>query len=245
MYYDQSEYTVRCEWGQRGVEVLAPISDVVVIVDVLSFTTCVDVATSRRATVYPYGFRDESAKDYAGSKDALLAGSRTDPQSKYSLSPVSLNAIATGARVVLPSPNGSTLTLATGATPTLAGCLRNCRAVAACARRLGTAITVIPCGERWEDYSLRPAIEDLIGAGAIISFLQGDKSPEAQIAQTAFEKAHSDLAGTIFPCSSGKELIQRGFQKDVEMSIQLDVSQTAPLLQDQAYIDQNRNIRET
>ena len=240
MYYDQSEFAVRCEWGLRGVEILAPISDVVVIVDVLSFTTCVDVAVSRGATVYPYHFKDDRAKDYASAKDALLAGSRTDPESKYSLSPVSLLEIPPGARIVLPSPNGSTLTLATGHTPTLAGCLRNCRAVAQCARQLGENIAVIPCGERWEDHSLRPAIEDLIGAGAIIHFLDGEKSPEAQVAQTAFEQTSDDLDRVIFASSSGKELSTRGFAKDVEHAVQLDVSQSAPLLQNEAYTDHNR-----
>ena len=47
MFYDQSEFDIRQEWGLRGVEVLAPISDVVIVVDVLSFSTCVDVAVGR------------------------------------------------------------------------------------------------------------------------------------------------------------------------------------------------------
>jgi 2-phosphosulfolactate phosphatase len=38
MYFDQSEYDIRFEWGLAGVKALAPICDVMVIVDVLSFT---------------------------------------------------------------------------------------------------------------------------------------------------------------------------------------------------------------
>ena len=34
-HLDQGEFDIRCEWGLRGVQTLAPISDVVVIVDVL------------------------------------------------------------------------------------------------------------------------------------------------------------------------------------------------------------------
>ena len=137
----------------------------VVIVDVLSFSTCVDIATVNGAAVFPYRFNDDSARNYAQARGALLAGPRGSA-CEYSLSPTGLLDIPAGARLVLPSPNGSTLSLATGATPTLAGCLRNSRAVAAYAGRIGRKVAVIPCGERWDDGSLRPAVEDLIGAGA-------------------------------------------------------------------------------
>ncbi len=45
MFFDQAEFNIRCEWGIEGVERLAPDCDVVIIVDVLSFSTSVDVAT--------------------------------------------------------------------------------------------------------------------------------------------------------------------------------------------------------
>ena len=117
----QSEFDVRCEWGLHGVELLAAVSDLVVIVDVLSFSTCVDIATANGAAVLPYRFNDDSARDYAQARGALLAGPRGSA-SEYSLSPTGLLDIPAGVRLVLPSPNGSTLSLATGATPTLAGC---------------------------------------------------------------------------------------------------------------------------
>ena len=37
MTFDQQEFDIRCEWGEQGVAHLAPISDVCIIVDILSF----------------------------------------------------------------------------------------------------------------------------------------------------------------------------------------------------------------
>ena len=232
----QSEFDVRCEWGLHGVELLAPVSDVVVIVDVLSFSTCVDIATANGVGVFPYRFDDDSARDYAQARRALLAGPRGSA-SEYSLSPTGLFDIPAGARLVLPSPNGATLSLATGATPTLAGCLRNSRSVAAYAG-IGRTVAVIACGERWDDGSLRPAVEDLIGAGAIIRHLRGSKSPEAKAAQAAFEAGSSDLLGTVLASVSGQQLARAGFRRDVEHSARLDCSESVPLLRNGTYIDQ-------
>ena len=73
-YWDQHPYDVRCEWGPRGVAALAPISDVVIIVDVLSFSTCVDIAVARGATVYVPVPGAESAADMAHRLGAALVG---------------------------------------------------------------------------------------------------------------------------------------------------------------------------
>ena len=238
-HLEQRGYDIRCEWGLNGVELLAPVSDVVVIVDVLSFTTCVDIATANGALVFPYRFRDDAAGEFARVRSALLAGHRGAARGAWSLSPASLLDIPPGTRLVLPSPNGSTLSLASGATPTLAGCLRNSRAVAAHAGRLGRRVAVIPCGERWPDGSLRPAVEDLIGAGAIISHLAGSRSPEARAAEAVFAAGRNDLGGVIEACASGQELIRRGYFDDVELASRVDCSKSAPLLRAESYMNAN------
>lgn len=235
-YFDQHAYNIRFEWGLSGLEVLAPISDVVIIVDVLSFTTCVDIIVSRSGTVFPYRETLESLPAYAKAQNALFAMPGRRHEAAYSLSPASLLSIPSGTRLVLPSPNGSTLSLSTGDVPTIAGCLRNARAVAARARQLGQHISVIAAGERWpENHLLRPAVEDLWAAGAIISDLEGARSVEAEMAAAAFRHAQADLQGSLQRCGSGQELIGRGFPEDVHLAGQLDVSDAAPLLTDGAY----------
>ncbi|BAY30281.1 putative lipoprotein [Nostoc carneum NIES-2107] len=235
MIFNQAEFNLRCEWGVQGVVQLAPISDVIIIVDVLSFSTATEIATNKGAIIYPYQWRDDSAIDYAKSVKAELSQGRWAKEG-YSLSPVSLTKIPAGTRLVIPSPNGSTLTLLTGNTPTIAGCLRNCAAVAKFAQKYGSKISVIAAGEKWEDGTLRPAFEDLIGAGAILSCLHGSLSPEAETAVTTFAAFQHDLLGYLKKCSSGKELIAKGYELDVELAAACNVSECVPLLIDKAYI---------
>lgn len=233
---DQSRFAVRCEWGPRGVELISPACDAVVIVDVLSFSTCVDVAASRGAAVLPYRWMDASARYFAQSKGAELAEKRR-AGTAYSLSPVSLQRVTAGTRIVLPSPNGAALSLATGATPTFTACFRNAAAVAAAAARCGPRVAVIAAGERWpQDQSLRPALEDLAGAGAVIDALPGARSPGAEAAAAVFRQMREALEDQLGACGSGRELIDQGFAQDVAIAAQLNVSTTAPRLVGDAYV---------
>ena len=239
MTFTQAEFDIRLEWGMQGVTQLAPISDVIIVVDVLSFSTSVEIATSRDVLVYPYRQGEVSAQAYAKMLGAELA--EKGRGSKVSLSPLAMSKIPIGAKIVLPSPNGSTLSLATGTTPTLAGCLRNARACAVSASRVGRRIALIPAGERWPDGSLRPAFEDLIGAGAIIQHLEGKVSPEAQAAGSAFLAAERKLTNLMLRSGSGKELVERGFRDDVLLASQLNVSDCVPILQEGAYRIQSKD----
>ena len=94
---------------------------------------------------------------------------------------------------------------------------------------------VVPAGERWPDGSLRPAIEDLLGAGAIIHHLALPCSPEAQVARDAFRSAGRDVGQLIRASVSGHELIEGGFAGDVDIAVELEVSLCAPLLTGGAY----------
>ncbi|MBU8545975.1 2-phosphosulfolactate phosphatase [Roseomonas sp. ROY-5-3] len=230
--------SVHTEWGMAGVAALREQVSVLVIVDVLSFSTAVDVAVSRGAAVVPFAHGDRDAAEIAARRvGAALVHPRSAAGGQFSLSPASLMTVAPGTVLMLPSPNGSRLSLAGGATPVLTGCLRNAAAVARVARAMarGGTIGVVPAGERWPDDSLRPAIEDLLGAGAIIHHLGLPCSPEARVAGDAFLSAGDQLAGLIRDSASGRELVGRGFARDVDIALEIEASDVAPLLSQGAY----------
>jgi len=216
------------EWGERGAEALAPQADVIVVVDVLSFSTCVDVAVSRGVEIIPCRSRDGRAAQIARQEGAELAGPRG--RARFSLSPRSFEAGAPGLRVVLPSPNGATVALAVEGRPVLAGCLRNAGAVARHARTLGRRVLVVPAGERWPDGELRPCLEDWIGAGAILDALDGAPSPEVSAARAAFHAHQARLEEALLSCPSGRELVERGYPQDVSAAAELNVSGCVPIL---------------
>jgi 2-phosphosulfolactate phosphatase len=117
----------------------------------------------------------------------------------------------------------------------LAGCLRNAAAVARAADAAGARIGVVPAGERWPDRSLRPAIEDWLGAGAIISGLAGARSPEAELAVAAFEEARARLPELLAASVSGRELAGWGFAGDVALAADLDAGAAVPAFEGDRY----------
>lgn len=224
------------EWGGAGLRAIAARCAVVIVVDVLSFSTASEVATSTGARVLPLRWRDERANLAAKEAGAVLAAPRST--SAWSLSPSALRQLDPEILLALPSPNGAALCddAATLGITVFTGCLRNATAVARAAQHAAasTTIGVIAAGERWgdQDGPLRPAIEDQLGAGAIITALEGSRSAEAEFAETAY-RAVSDRVSTLITESvSGRELDEWGFGSDVALAGEVDVSDTTPKLRD-------------
>jgi 2-phosphosulfolactate phosphatase len=97
-------------------------------------------------------------------------------------------------------------------------------------------VAVIGAGERWRGGALRPAFEDLVGAGAIIDQLgSADLSPEAAAARDAYRAARPDLVARLLSCVLARELIAWGYAADVEIASRLDASDAVPVLNDGAY----------
>lgn len=263
--HGQTDYLVATEWGPTGAAALATDAAqrgrevIAVVIDVLSFTTCVSVALDGGIAVRPYRWGRDGAEEFAAAHDAVLARSRQDARGGDggpSLSPASIrDAAGSITDLVLPSPNGSTITALlaeTGAT-VVAASLRTRMAVArwvvdqldAGARRGGRPfIVIVPAGERWEDDSLRPAVEDLWGAGAVIAALvqildhragPTALSPESTVALAAYESVSADLGAALLACASGRELVTKGFASDVTIAAELDASSEIPVLRDGAY----------
>ena len=154
-----TEVDLHVEWGPPGARLAADRGDVVVIVDVLSFSTSVVLAVTRGATALAYsgveldemGGRDAAA---ASLRAEVVATDRAATTARFSLSPHSLATIGPGDRLVFTSLNGAACTAAAAAAPlVIVGALTNRSAVArAIADRLASGAaarcTIVPCGER-------------------------------------------------------------------------------------------------
>lgn len=241
-WFDQDDFAVRLEWGPHGLRRLAPKVDVVVIVDVLRFTTCVDVAVGRGAEVLPYRWHDGAEAAYARDHDAVLAGA-DDTGDGWSLSAAALTDVPAGTRLVLPSVNGSALSFGAaeaGASEVLAACLRNASAVAVHLAARGGTVGVVAAGERWRGATgpLRPAVEDLLGAGAVLAGLPADgQSPEARAARAAFLAERDRLDEVLATCGSGRELAATERGRDLPLAAALDVSAAVPGLRHDRFVD--------
>lgn len=238
-YFSQHAFDIRLEWGSAAAEHLAQEVDCVIVVDVMSFSTCVSLANEQGAMIAPWPWKDDSAQRYAAEMGAQAASiDRRFSDHAFTLSPASLLKIPAGTRLVLPSPNGSTVAFKArekGVQVFTAG-LRNRQATAAACRHF-QRILVIPCGERWPDGSLRPAIEDYVAAGGIIAALgERQRSPEAEMALAAYQSAREQDFASLFQCASALELVERGFAADVDLCLSVDITQHASRLVDNFFV---------
>ncbi|MBB6453279.1 2-phosphosulfolactate phosphatase [Salirhabdus euzebyi] len=241
--FDQSPYTCRLEWGKRGAREARERGDIVIVVDVFSFSSTVVSALHQGAIIYPYPPElDGKAYAYQVGATYILGRKEAVNANQPTLSPVTFQSTHQEQKFVLSSLNGAVCSWIAAKVPALLiGCLLNADAVANAAHKLHSKyqrnITVIPCGERWNDSKsgedhLRPSVEDYLGAGAILSRLSGTKSPEAEVCASAFGGISHKIRDLIWNCGSGRELRLRGYDKDVEHCSQWNMYDTVPILQD-------------
>ncbi|WP_059173674.1 2-phosphosulfolactate phosphatase [Bacillus sp. FJAT-27445] len=239
--FDQAPYAVRMEWGRRGAREAAERGDIVLIVDVISFSSTVTTALHTGCEIYPYPpHLDGKAYAEQIGGEYILGRSEAAKLGKATLSPVSFNTSHQGKSFVLTSLNGAFCTWIAEKVPALLiGSILNAAAAAKAAneirKRIQADITVVPCGEQWNqpaenEDSLRPSIEDYLGAGVILSMLDGEKSPEAEVCEGGYQSAKDRLGKLIWDCGSGRELRAKGFEEDVVHCGKLNAFSTVPLL---------------
>ncbi len=246
-WFSQAGYRCRLEWGRAGARRGAARGDVLVVVDTLRFSTATATAVHYGAEIYPCLPTEDAGAVAARIGGQAALGHAAAPHAGFSLSPLSYVGVAPGTRVVLPSPNGATCARYAAAVPHLfVGALVNATATAAAVARAADAadaaalgVTVVACGERWappaEDEPLRVAVEDELGAGAILAALaaRGYRlSPEADVSAGAFRAAAPRVEGLLWDCGSGRELRAKGFAADVRHAARLDLYDCAPAMRD-------------
>lgn len=240
--FSQAPYRCRLDWGVPGVRRAAERHDIIVLVDVLSFSTTVAQAVEQGAVVHSCGEGDDVRTLTAELKAELaVARDRVPADGRFSLSPSTFDGVAVGTRVLLPSLNGGACSQCSGSAPHIfAGALVNADAVAGAVTSLldGSQlnVTVIACGERdgadptSSEGAFRVAIEDYLGAGSILSRIPFSHSPEAYLCASAFVKSRSRIGDLIWDCASGRELREAGFDGDVKFAARLGVLDVVPSL---------------
>lgn len=192
--YAQADYQVRLDWGQDGLDRLAP-AYVVVVVDVLGLTGAALAAAERGETL--------ATDDGTSSAVAHAAAER-------------------GAHVVV-------------------GGVRNAAAVAdhilevQRARGERTSIALLPVGSS-EATASRFAVEDLLGAGAVIAAL-GDLgidhgSPDAAVAGEGFRALRGATKHLLTASGTGRALADQGRRDEVLAAAARDAASLVPVLRD-------------
>ena len=245
-WFGQQPWRCRLEWGRRGVAAATARSDVLVVVDTLTFSTAVATALHRGVTVFPCLPGDEERLAEEVGAEAALRRKDVPSKGRFSLSPGTFLSSEPGARVALGSPNGAAGCLSAQAAPcVVVGALVNAQAVArfVSARLAGCdlSVTVLACGERWptpvEGEDLRFAVEDWLGAGAVLSHLGLAKSPEAEACEATFRGVQGRLEDVLLNCGSGVELREKGYTADVLHAARLDLHSVVPLLTEGRFVN--------
>ncbi|HTN55098.1 MAG TPA: 2-phosphosulfolactate phosphatase [Microbacterium sp.] len=212
--FDQSYYQVRLDWGTEGLARLAP-ADIVVVVDVLRFTSTLADVVADGGTV---ALEDALAWS---SNGAAVASAAAD----------------TGAVVLLGGIRNAAATA---------------RAVMALQERRAarTSVSVIAAGERTPEGGVRYAVEDQLGAGAVIAALTDlgidHCAPDGAVASESFRALRRAVRHLLAASGSARELavgvastarmVESGIRPaTVEEAAELDAVDAVPVLRDGAF----------
>jgi len=239
---------VKLDWNIEGLQFALKEKNIIVIVDTLRFSSAVTTAIANGFTIYPVS-NEEKGKEFAKSIGAEMSG--RSEIAKYSLSPQSFLKTSDNKKVVLYSPNGARCAeLIKGKDIAYIGCLLNAKAVGKqvtkISKKTNRNVTIIAAGEkrgielgeRIEYFKDKKgfqkvfAVEDYLGAGAIISYINLPKTPEAEVCELAFNSSKNKLEKLLLESFSGKYLVQTKRKGDVEWSTQLNYYNVVPIVRE-------------
>jgi 2-phosphosulfolactate phosphatase len=198
---------------------------VVVVFDVLRATTTMTAALAAGVKEIRV-FADVAAvREAAGNGGgALLCGEERclAPQGfDLGNSPGAFGAEHRGRAVFMSTTNGTrALIAAREAKLLLTGAIVNASAVARVLGESGLDVTLLCAGTNG-----RVAMEDVIGAGAVISAIQGEVTLESDVARMAvrlFRGAGDDLAEVLAEGDGGRNVLSAGLAEDIAFAARLD-----------------------
>lgn len=145
------------------------------------------------------------------------------------------------------SINGACVAAAASDSLVLLACLRNASAVADAVlaeqtrRAARTSVAIIAAGEltKGEAAEVRFAVEDQLGAGAVIDALAArgidHTSPEAAAACEGFRGLRGAVRHLLTAGGSGQGLLERGLRDEVLHAAEIDATDAVPVLRDGAF----------
>lgn len=235
--HGQKEYQVRFDWGIAGLRAIAPDVDAVVIVDVLTFGTAVELAVAGGDQVPLAPVPLAQVTDAAGSTvpESGTAGGARDSGEPGGTG--GTGDLADSSAVAAEALAGA---LAAGDRLALVAGFRNRGAVAAYLREQQAkkdgryVIAIVAAGEERSDGSTRFTLEDQLAAGALVDALAelgiDYHSPEAAVACAGFLSLRRAVGQLVRASASGRELVQQGRAAEVAAATQLDSSAVIPIL---------------
>lgn len=234
------------DWTVDGLRFALRESRIVVVADILRFSSAVTTAVANGFTVYPVADQGKAAA-LARRVRGQVAG--RSGEARFSLSPSCyLNPRGVrNKRIVLWSPNGAACAhMIKKGHRAYIGCLLNARALGRHLTRIalerGRNVTIIAAGEQQALvsgdrilYDLKSArrvfaVEDYLGCGAILSYIRLPKSPEAKVCELAFRASRRRLRQFMMGSFSGRFLKERNLSRDVAWAARLNKYDVLPVI---------------
>lgn len=211
----------------------------VVVFDVLRATTTMTAALAAGVReIFIFDSLD-AARDAARGHgdDRILCGEKAclpPPGFDLGNSPGAFDAKVHGGKTVFMATTNGTraMVAARSAKLLLAGAIVNASAVANRLIAEGLDVTLLCAGTGGE-----PAMEDMIGAGAVLTALERQASivlgsDVVRMAHSLFRDSEQDLKSVLTNCTGGQNVLAVGLERDIAFAARLDVQSVAGRVMD-------------